>query len=129
METERKHGPGCQAYGLLRFSFVVAPILAGLDKFFSKLTTWEQYLSPMALKVLGDQAHAFMMAVGVIEIIVGIGVIWKPRVFSYIVAIWLALIIVNLIMLGNFYDIALRDLGLFLAALALGRLSSVYAKR
>jgi len=109
---------------ILRFGFTVAPILAGLDKFFGFLVDWDKYLSPMANNVLGGHGHQFMMVVGVVEIIAGIGVALKPRVFAYIVAIWLLLIILNLLSIPGYYDIALRDLGLALGALALGRLSS-----
>lgn len=116
--------PSYQAYQILRFAFTVAPILAGLDKFFNFLTIWEQYLSA-PFNVFGN-AHTTMMVVGVIEIIAGIGVWVKPKVFSYIVAFWLLAIIVNLLILNSFYDIALRDLGLLLGALALGRLSIKY---
>lgn len=117
--------PGCQAYEILRIAFTIAPILAGLDKFFGFLTNWDQYLSS-PFNVLGD-AHKTMMVVGVIEIIAGIGVWFKPKIFSYIVAIWLLGIIVNLLILHTFYDIALRDLGLLLGAVALGRLSEKYS--
>jgi hypothetical protein len=110
-----------QAYQILRFAFTVAPILAGLDKFFNLLTHWEKYLSS-PFNVFGD-AHMTMMVVGVIEIIAGIGVWVKPKIFAYVVALWLLSIIVNLLIIGNFYDVALRDLGLLLGALALGRLS------
>src|ERR1044071_1698234 len=113
-----------QAFMILRFGFTVAPILAGLDKFFDLLVDWDKYLSPMANNVLGGHGHQFMMVVGVIEIIAGIGVALKPRVFAYIVSIWLVLIIVNLLTIPGYYDVALRDLGLALGALALGRLSS-----
>lgn len=113
-----------QAFMTLRFGFTVAPILAGLDKFFGFLVDWDKYLSPMANNVLGGHGHQFMMVVGVIEIIAGIGVAVKPRVFAYIVAIWLLAIIANLLSIPGYYDIALRDLGLALGALALGRLSS-----
>jgi len=112
-----------QAFLILRFGFTVAPILAGLDKFFDILVDWDKYLSPMAKNVLGGHGHQFMMVVGVVEIIAGIGVALKPKVFAYIVAIWLLLIILNLLSIPGYYDIALRDLGLLLAALALGRLS------
>ena len=112
-----------QAFLILRFGFTVAPILAGLDKFFDILVDWDKYLSPMANNVLGGHGHQFMMVVGVVEIIAGIGVALKPKVFAYIVAIWLLLIILNLLSIPGYYDIALRDLGLLLAALALGRLS------
>lgn len=114
-------GPGYQAFQILRFAFTVAPIIAGLDKFFGLLTNWTQYLAPQ-FDVFGN-AHTTMMVVGIIEIIAGFGVWLKPKIFAYIVAAWLLGIIVNLLLLGNFYDIALRDLGLLLGALALGRLS------
>ncbi len=112
-----------QAFVILRLAFTVAPILAGVDKFFGFLTDWEKYLSPMAINVLGGHGHQFMMAAGVIEIIAGIGVAFKPRIFAYVVAIWLLGIIINLVCIPGYYDIALRDLGLLLGALALGRLS------
>lgn len=122
-KTECSHlsTPGYQAYQLLHIAFTVAPIVAGVDKFFNFLTQWQQYLSPH-FDVFGN-AHTTMLVVGVIEIIAGIGVWVKPRIFSYIVALWLLAIIVNLLLLGKFYDVALRDLGLFLGALALARLS------
>ena len=120
--------PGFQAFRILQVAFVAAPILAGLDKFFNLLTVWSNYLSPLALSVIHYHAEGFMMFVGVVEIIAGIGVIFKPRIFAYIVSLWLLLIIVNLLFTGQFYDIALRDLGLLLGALALGSLSKKYAK-
>jgi hypothetical protein len=113
-----------QAFQLLRLGFTVAPILAGLDKFFDVLVDWDKYLSPMANNVLAGHGHQFMMVVGIIEIIAGIGVFFKPRIFAYIVAIWLLLIILNLLTIPGYYDVALRDLGLMLGAIALGRLSS-----
>lgn len=118
--------PSYQAYTILRFAFTIAPILAGLDKFFNFLTDWTQYLAE-PFNVFGD-AYATMMVVGVIEIIVGILVWIKPRIFAYVVAIWMLAIIINLLMLSGFYDIALRDFGLMLSALALGRLSQEYRK-
>jgi hypothetical protein len=87
------------------------------------MVDWDKYLSPMSNTVLGGHGHQFMIVVGVIEIIAGIGVALKPRVFAYIVAIWLMLIILNLLGIPGYYDVALRDLGLALGALALGRLS------
>lgn len=111
-----------QAYQILHIAFTVAPIVAGLDKFFYYLTNWQQYLAP-SFNILGN-AHTTMLVVGIIEIIVGIGVWVKPKIFSYVVALWLLGIIVNLLALHNFYDIALRDFGLLLGALALSRLSS-----
>ena len=121
---ETRGGPSHQAYVLLRIAFVLVPILAGLDKFFNILNDWKMYLS-QPFNVLG-QPTVTMMVVGIIEIVAGILVWIKPKIFSYIVAIWLILIIINLFFLGRFYDIALRDFGLLLAALALARLSVLY---
>ena len=112
-----------QAFQILRVGFTVAPILAGLDKFFDVLVDWDKYLSPMANNILGGHGHQFMFVVGIIEIIAGVGVFIKPRMFAYIVAAWLLLIIINLLMIPGYFDVDLRDLGLMLGALALGRLS------
>jgi hypothetical protein len=118
------HAPAYHAYRILQFVFVVLPIIAGIDKFFNSMTNWGQYLST-PFNVFGD-AHTTMMVVGVIEIIAGILVAIRTSIFAYLVAIWLALIIINLFVLGNFYDIILRDCALFLCAIALGRLSASY---
>lgn len=120
--------PAHQAFQILRFGFTVAPIVAGLDKFFGVLVDWDQYLAPAANSILGGNGHAFMMVVGVIEIVAGIGVWLKPRIFANVVAAWLVLIIINLLMIPGYFDVALRDLGLALGALALGRLSLEYGK-
>ncbi|MBA3958282.1 MAG: hypothetical protein H0X51_07825 [Parachlamydiaceae bacterium] len=116
--------PSYQAYQILHLAFTVAPLVAGLDKFFNFLTQWTQYLSA-PFDVFGNPSIT-MMVVGVTEIVVGIGVWFKPKVFSYIVALWLLAIIINLLLLRSFYDVALRDLGLMLGALALARLSTKY---
>ncbi len=116
---------GYQAFRLLQIVFIIAPILAGLDKFFYLMVDWSQYLAPQGNAVLDGYVRAFFVAVGIIEIIAGIGVIFKPKIFGYIVFIWLALITINLV-LASYYDIALRDLGLCLSALALARLSHKY---
>ena len=115
--------PVRQAYWILRAGFTVAPILAGLDKFFHVLVDWDKYLAPSVNNLLGGNGHAFMLAVGVIEIVAGIGVALRPRIFAYVVAAWLLGIIVNLLLIPGYFDVALRDLGLALGALALGRLS------
>jgi hypothetical protein len=112
-----------QAFQILRFGFTVAPILAGLDKFFHLLVNWDQYLAPFANNLIGGRGHQVMLVVGVIEIAAGIGVFLKPPIFAYIVAAWLLLIILNLLAIPGYFDVALRDLGLMLGALALGRLS------
>ena len=115
--------PGYQAYQILRLGFTVAPIVAGLDKFFNLLVNWEQYLPSFVNRLVGGHGHELMLAVGVIEIIAGIGVALKPKVFAYVVSAWLLLIVANLLMIPGYYDVALRDFGLALAALALARLS------
>jgi len=125
--------PVYQAYQLLRLGFIVAPIIAGVDKFFHLLVNWDNYLAPLVDRSIGGHGHAFMLVVGVIEIIAGLGVALRPRIFSYVVACWLLGIIVNLLLIPPsnplpHYDVALRDLGLFLGALALGRLSGHFAR-
>lgn len=118
---------GYQAFRILQVVFVIAPIIAGLDKFGNLLTNWSMYLAPTLMQMVNLSAYSFMKIVGVIEIIAGIGVLFKPRFFSYIVSLWLLLIIINLLLKGTHYDIALRDFGLLLSAFALGKLSQKYA--
>ncbi len=120
------HSVGYQAFRLLQIAFVVAPIVAGIDKFFDKFVNWDKYVAPQAVSTLDGHVHTFMMIVGIVEIVAGLGVAIWPKIFSYVVAIWLLLIIINLLMTGMYFDIALRDLGLLLGALALGRLSMDY---
>jgi hypothetical protein len=117
------HGAAYQAYQLLHVAFIVAPIVAGLDKFFDKLVNWDMYVAPFAEHILRGHVHGFMMFVGVVEIIAGIGAAIRPRIFAYVVALWLICIIINLLLCRTFYDIALRDLGLCLSAFALARLA------
>ncbi len=118
--------PAYQAFQILRAGFVVAPIIAGLDKFFNLLVNWEQYLPPIANRLVGGHGHEFMLVVGVIEIVAGVGVALKPRLFAYVVSAWLMLIVINLLMIPGYYDVALRDFGLALGALALARLSQKF---
>lgn len=120
--------PGYQAYQILKFGFTVAPIVAGIDKFSHLLVNWDQYLPPVVNNILGGHGHEFMYIVGIIEIVAGIGVFLMPKIFAYVVSLWLVLIIVNLLMIPGYFDVALRDLGLALGALALGRLSQQYSK-
>lgn len=120
--------PAQQAFRILHFGFTVAPILAGLDKFFHLLVNWDQYVPGMVARVSPIQPHALMFVVGVVEIVAGIGVAFKPRIFAYIVAAWLAVIIINLLLIPGYFDIALRDFGLLLAALALARLSQQFSR-
>jgi hypothetical protein len=116
--------PERQAFLLLRTVFTVAPVLFGLDKFANLLTDWERYLAPWINDLVPGSAHAAMLAVGVVEVVAGLAVAVRPRFGGYLVAAWLLGIIVNLVTLGDYYDIALRDFGLFVAALALARLAA-----
>jgi hypothetical protein len=104
----------------------VAPIVAGLDKFLHLLVNWDQYLPPLVNRLVGGHGHELMLLVGVIEIIAGLGVAFKPKVFAYVVSAWLLLIVVNLLTIPGYFDVALRDFGLSLGALALARLSSEF---
>lgn len=118
--------PAYGAYLMLWIGFTVLPIVMGLDKFFNVLTNWEGYLAPWIVSIIPVSAHQAMLVVGVIEIVAGIAVALKPRYAAFIVAAWLAGIILNYLTYSGFYDIALRDFGLLLAALTLARLASVY---
>ncbi|HLU52355.1 MAG TPA: hypothetical protein VK011_02060 [Acidimicrobiia bacterium] len=113
------------AYQILHLGFTVAPILFGLDKFLNLMTDWTEFLPAFITDMVSG--GVVMGIVGVVEIAAGIGVWLRPKIFAYVVAAWLGLIIVTLIIAGGFWDIALRDFGLLLAALALGRLASEHA--
>jgi hypothetical protein len=119
--------PSLQAYQILHVAFTIAPVIAGLDKFFNLLVNWTQYLPRFVNDLTGGRGQGLMYLVGVIEIVAGLGVWFKPRVFAYVVAAWLLLIIINLLLIPGYFDIALRDFGLALGALALGQLSQEYA--
>jgi len=112
-----------QAFQILRLGFTVAPIIAGLDKFLQLLTNWDKYLAPAVPATLGIAPHTFMMIVGVIEIAAGLLVAVRPRFGGYLVSAWLVGIIVNLVLVGGYLDVALRDLGLAMGAFALARLA------
>jgi hypothetical protein len=118
--------PAYGAYLMLRAGFTVLPIVFGADKFANVLTNWERYLAPWIVRIIPLTAHQAMLVVGVIEIAAGLAVAVKPRYAAYIVAAWLAGIVINLVSYPGFYDVALRDFGLMLAALSLARLASVY---
>jgi hypothetical protein len=117
-----------RAYLLLRTVFVVAPIAFGLDKFAELMTDWEQYLAPWVNDLVPGSAHDAMLAVGIIEIVAGIAVAVAPRFGALLVAGWLGGIILNLLTMGDYYDVALRDFGLLVAALALAALAFDRAK-
>jgi uncharacterized membrane protein YphA (DoxX/SURF4 family) len=115
------------AYWALRITFGVIPIVAGLDKFTNLLADWAGYLSPIAVRLLPVSPHTFMMAVGVVEIVVGVGVLsGRARVFGWIAAGWLLAIAVNLLMTGQFLDVAARDVALAVAAFALAQLAPAH---
>ena len=116
--------PGYQAFLILYAGFAALPVLAGADKFFHVLVNWDQYLAPAVAGLLPVSGHTFMLAVGVIEIAAGVLVVLWPRVGAVVVALWLWGIIANLLLAGGFYDVALRDFGLSLGALALARLAT-----
>jgi hypothetical protein len=115
-----------QAFMLLRLAFTVAPIAFGLDKFFNVLVDWPIYLAPWINDIAPGSGQDFMYVVGAIEIVAGVIVALKPRYGAYVVAGWLGGIVINLLTLSGYYDVALRDFGLMLAALTLARLASVY---
>jgi hypothetical protein len=120
--------PAYQAYVVLHIGFAALPILAGGDKFFNWLVNWEQYLAPLATRLVPVEPHTFMLGIGVVEIVAGLLVAIWPRVGGYVVALWLWGIIANLLLIPGFYDIALRDFGLSLGAIALARLSQDYGR-
>src|SRR3954451_14096112 len=114
------------AWWPLRLAFFVGPFVAGLDKFTHLLTNWDQYLSPIAAHILGGLSHPFMLVAGVIEMCVGLMIVTKwTRIGAYIASIWLVLIALNLITTGQYFDIALRDIGLALSAFGLAKLTEV----
>jgi len=123
---DRLRDPAFQAFLLLRTGFTVAPILFGLDKYFHVLVNWDRYFAPFVVRQTPWTAHQLMYAVGAIEIVAGLVVALRPRFGGYLVAAWLAGIIVNLLIVPGFYDIALRDFGLLIAALALARLATAF---
>src|SRR4051812_9444026 len=121
---EEEHRVVHTTWSTLRVLFAVVPIVAGLDKFTNFLAHWEDYLNPLALQIVHVNAHTFMLAVGVVEIIAGILVLLKPRIGGYVVMAWLIAIALQLILWGRFLDIAVRDLVMALGgALTLARLT------
>jgi uncharacterized membrane protein YphA (DoxX/SURF4 family) len=123
LTTNNIANPVDQAFWLARILFTIAPILFGLDKFFNILVDWPKYLAPWIPSLIHVSPQAFMYGVGIVEIVAGILVgIW-PQFFAYVVTLWLWGIIVNLLTIPGYYDVALRDFGLSLGALALARLA------
>ncbi|QNI31685.1 hypothetical protein H7849_21925 [Alloacidobacterium dinghuense] len=114
------------AWWALKIALGVGPVVAGIDKYFNKLTDWSMYLSPLATKVIPVSPATFMHAVGIVEIVAGLIVLSsKTRVGSYIVMAWLLAIAVNLCTTGMFYDLAVRDVEIAIGAFALSQLTAV----
>jgi hypothetical protein len=119
-----------QAWWALRIGLGLGPLLAGLDKFFNILTDWTMYLNPLALKVVPLSPAAFMRVVGVIEMAVGIAILTVfTRLGAYIAAAWLVAIALNLVAMGMFFDLAVRDLEIALAAFVLAKLTEIRRAR
>jgi hypothetical protein len=126
--TAERSNPSYQAYQILHLGFTVAPVLAGLDKFFHVLCNWDQYLAPWIGRLSPISGHGLTLAAGVIEAAAGILVAIRPRLGAPLVGVWLCLIIVNLLTMGAYLDVALRDLGLALGAFALWRLAHEFGR-
>jgi uncharacterized membrane protein YphA (DoxX/SURF4 family) len=124
--TLSKDSPSYQAYRILHLAFVVAPVLAGFDKFFHLLVNWDMYLAPIIARLSPIGGHKLMLLIGVVEVVAGILVAIRPRIGAYVVSAWLLMIVINLLIIPGFFDIALRDFGLSLGALALARLSQEF---
>jgi hypothetical protein len=125
--TRLRREPAVQAMTMLRITYAVAPILFGIDKFANVLTNdWTRYLSTQFNDILPGSAATGMHIVGVVEIVAGIVVLVAPRFGGLLVAAWLGGIILNLLLVGGYGDIALRDFGLMMGALTLSRLAFAY---
>jgi len=125
--AERSH-PSYLAYQILHFGFTVAPIVAGIDKFFHLLCNWDQYLAPWIAALSPVGGHGLMLAIGVIETAAGVLVAVRPRLGAPVVGVWLCGIILNLLTMGAYFDVALRDLGLALGAFALWQLAREFGQ-
>ncbi|HET6527413.1 MAG TPA: hypothetical protein VFG39_01545 [Balneolaceae bacterium] len=125
METTAKRLQINNLQQILKFTFGILPIAAGLDKFFNLLVQWEMYLPAYMEEIIPFSASAFMMIVGIIEIVAGIIVFTKTEVGAYIVCAWLALIALTLILSGDYLDIAVRDIVMAIAAYVLARMTAL----
>lgn len=125
METAEKNKILQQTFNLLKYTFVILPIAAGLDKFSNLLTNWEHYLNPSIADLLPVPQTTFMMIVGVIEIIAGIIVFKKPEIGGNIVAAWLMLIAITLLTYLNYLDVAVRDVVMAISAFAMAQLAKI----
>lgn len=127
METQTTQQQLLPIFNLLKYTFGIVPIVAGLDKFTDILTNWDLYLHPALAESLPFSAHAFMMIVGIIEIIAGIAVLMKPFLGGMIVAAWLTLIALTLLASGNYLDVAVRDLVMAIGAFSMAKISKIIA--
>jgi len=125
MESNIKSQSLTGTFNLLKYTFVVVPIVAGADKFTNLLTQWDQYINPSMASLLPFSASTFMMIVGVIEIVAGLIVLKKSEIGGYIVAAWLTVIALTLLIGFNFVDVAVRDLVMAIAALSMARISKI----
>jgi uncharacterized membrane protein len=117
-----------RAWWALRMGLGVGPLLAGLDKYFNLLTNWPAYISPLALKILPFSGQTFMYIVGAIEMIVGLAILTRwTRLASYVACVWLLAIAINLVSAGMFFDVAVRDVEMGVAAYVLARITEVRA--
>src|SRR5205823_8810088 len=126
VERSRWHDPRFQAFMTMRIGYTVLPLAMGIDKFFNAMVSWPKYLADWVDDIAPGTAQQFMYFVGGVEILAGLIVLLKPRYGAYIVAAWLAGIVANLFSYGEWWDIGVRDFGLMLGAITLGRLASVY---
>jgi uncharacterized membrane protein YphA (DoxX/SURF4 family) len=118
--------PRYQAFLLMRLGYTVLPLAMGIDKFFNAMVSWPKYLAGWIDDIAPGTAQQFMYFVGGVEILAGLLVLLKPRYAAYVVAAWLAGIVVNLFSTGEYWDVGVRDVGLMLGALTLGRLAAHY---
>src|SRR6476646_4034368 len=125
MEMTSSNDTVKSVWQILRFTFGLVPIVAGLDKFTDLLTKWDMYLHPGIAQMLPFSAHTFMQIVGVIEIIDGVLVLIRPAIGAWVVMAWLILIALQLVASGNYFDVAVRDLVMSIGAMSLARLSKV----
>jgi len=125
MESNNSQQALKQTYNLLKYTFVIVPVVAGADKFTNLLTHWEQYVNPSIASFLPISASAFMMIVGIIEIAAGIIVLKKAEIGGYIVAGWLTVVAMTLLIGFNYVDIAVRDLVMAISALSMARISKI----
>ncbi|AIY02718.1 hypothetical protein ART_3119 [Arthrobacter sp. PAMC 25486] len=126
--SRAKADPTYGAFLLLWLGFIAIPLIMGLDKFFNVLTTWENYLAPWIENISPFSAHGTMIVIGIVEVIAAILMVLRPRYAAWVVSIWLLGIVVNLLTYSGFYDVALRDFGLMVAAVALALLARTYTK-